>query len=230
MLNCLPEACEGLLNSPLSVTSNPECQHCWKSLFFPLCGSVWSHVTGLCFLCPVFLWMPCCICYANAKKPHVTMETISWAVRQGTAVSPWGDLRMLCGALHCRLAGHVCVFMSLRVDIKVYCMCEKRQKIVCERGREGKHVFSFSSSVIRLWQLIPLHYALMDQTLFLIISVQILVQSATQIARSGLPLFSYAICCDRQLGTLYCLITSAHSYYSKTERPYWPWHILKISL
>lgn len=64
--------------------------------------------------CVLFLWMSCCICYANAKKPHVTMATISWAARQGAAVSPCRDL----WTLRCWVPVHV--YLYVRVNVYVW--------------------------------------------------------------------------------------------------------------
>lgn len=82
----------------------------------------------------LFLWMPCCICYANAKKPHVTMETISWAIHRGTAGSPCRDQSMLssvCALCCCRLAC-VCFCLSLQASAYTLCVCWYVRK-VCER-------------------------------------------------------------------------------------------------
>lgn len=94
------------------------------------------------------------------------METISWAARQGTAA--W-DL--------CTLRAAVIKFMCVCVRA---CTCECMWALMCETEREGKEeeerskpVVFFSSSVVTTWQLIPLHSAVMELALFLIISVQI---------------------------------------------------------
>lgn len=97
-------------------------------------------------------------------------------------------------------------------------MC-KEEKEDCVKEAERVSLCFSASSIITPWQLIPLHSALVELALLSIISVQIPVQSFTQIACSCLPLFAFTICCDRQPGTLLCLITiSVQSYYSVTER------------
>lgn len=113
-------------------------------------------------------------------KSLVTMETISWAARQGAAVR---DLYALVSA--CVL--YTCLYVLM---------------YICGGGGEELILWINPSVTSRVW----------------IIGVQILVQSFTSMACSCLPLFAFAICCDRQLGTLFCLIMiPVHSYYSVTR-------------
>lgn len=129
------------------------------------------------------------------------------------------------------LTARSCVSVCLHVQVSVNASMSKSGERRCVRWAERVSLYFLSSTVITCWQLIPLRSALMDRALLLTISVQILVHSDKQIACGHLPLFAFAICCDRQLGTLLCLIAIAlHSYYSMTEKATWPWRTLKMKI
>lgn len=141
----------------------------------------------------LFLWMPCCICYAKAKEPHVTNETISWAVCHGSL-----PLRRTVCTICCCLPIYMCV-CALAPGVRGKNVCVREEKEDSVKEAERVSLCLLSSFIITTCQLIPLYSALMEPALLLIPSVQILLQSFMQITRVRLPLCTFAICCDSQM-------------------------------
>ncbi len=142
----------------------------------------------------LFVWTSCCTCYANAKKASRHHQRSYIRCCSLLMTSPVCALS----------AWNVCVLVLFHVHGSDHVYVWAREDCI----KEGERFFSFF--LITKWQAIPWHSVLTELARFLIISVQILVRSFTQIACSCLPLFAFTIWWHTQLSisvSLRCLST-----------------------
>lgn len=162
--------------------------------------------------CVLYWWMPGCICYTNAKKPHVTMETISWAVYTTVLQSP---LEEICVHPVPLSAQFMCVVYA-SVNVHVW---ERRWR---ERGREWVSLCFLSSSIITPWQLIPQHSALTCPVFDHQCANPASVIHADCMQLSAVVYIRHMLSQTAGHAFPSHYSPTVHSYYSVTERPQWP--------
>lgn len=176
----------------------------WEwTVFFPLCGSVWSHV-------PWPLFSVSCFRECFAASVMQMLKSLT---------SPWKLTAQLYAKVLQSPHEGICAH-SLHVSVNV-CVTAREEKENMVKRAERVSLGLLSCSITTR-QVIPLHSEVIERALFVVISVQILVQSFTQLTCSCLPLFAFIVTDSLAHFSVLLRSVTVHRYYSTTARPHGP--------